>query len=131
MVAAELPPSLVRPRVTGSNLSEPTLLVNVVRDEIRKDPRTRILLRGGPGSGKTTALGVLSAEFSGTHQLALIDGPGPEDMEPIALPDGTTLVEAVGNGEDPVYGLVGEGRLTGRLPFTNSAYGSVEPRRRD
>ena len=113
MVAAELPPSLVRPRVTGSNLSEPTLLVNVVRDEIRKDPRTRILLRGGPGSGKTTALGVLSAEFSGTHQLALIDGPGPEGMEPIALPDGTTLVEAVGNGDDPVYSLVGEGRLTG------------------
>jgi uncharacterized protein YjbI with pentapeptide repeats len=72
--------AIVTPRAVAPESGDALPLEDLIRPRLAADPEARIFIRGGPGSGKTTALRHLAAVMTGVGPITWIDEPGDEEI---------------------------------------------------
>src|SRR3954447_26552944 len=73
--------AIVRPRVRLKRTGDVHLIEDIVAEMAETIPNGIIRITGGPGSGKSTALGHLAALFAHDEHICFLDGPELSELE--------------------------------------------------
>ncbi len=90
--------AIVRPRARVTRTGEIGLLEEIVEEIANEYGSGFIRLKGGPGSGKSTALAHLAAIFSYNENITYLDNPTPEQLE--ACSSDSITIAAMSSGGD-------------------------------
>jgi uncharacterized protein YjbI with pentapeptide repeats len=92
--------AIVRPRARVTRTGEIGLLEEIVEEIANEYGSGFIRLTGDPGSGKSTALAHLAANFSYNENLTFLDNPTPEQLEACSSESITIAAMQSGGGRN-------------------------------